>query len=118
MHNERMPILITTHRHLDDPTAEFLPNALPGVHRRAVATLEEARTAVCDVLRESARNQSGDEWHRAREMVVAPAWTGGTIKLPDGTVIEIEAVEWPEIAKHVSPHVIGPKAIIDAYNAA
>jgi hypothetical protein len=77
-----MPYVISTKTH-----------SAPGVQtiwdysRRAVATLDEART----YLYENVPSQRHVGWtHDVKHLPVA----GGTITLPDGTVIEVERVEW------------------------
>lgn len=95
-----MPYIITTHRHLDDPTAEFLPDALPGVSRRAVTTLEEARAALRKIVVDSAFDRGSTEGYPHYEDIGGLiAESGGTVgPLPDGTVIEVRPHAWYEIA--------------------
>jgi hypothetical protein len=80
--------IITTHRHLDDPTTEFLPGAAPAITRQTVVTLEEARTHLLD--RFGSVWISGVYEPLARE-VMALTESGSTVgPLPDGTVIVVE----------------------------
>jgi len=82
-----MPYVITTHRHLDDPTAEFLPGALPGVSRRAVATLKEAIKSINDEI----YHQEGELRADQSMMIDDLPEAGGSVgPLPDGTEIEVE----------------------------
>jgi hypothetical protein len=102
-----VPYIITTNRYMDDPTAEFLPGAKPGIERRAVATLDEAKGAV---IRELApRIDSAFEWDLGLE--------GGTVgPLPDGTVIEVAYAGWATLERATDPG-LSRDAILDAYNA-
>jgi hypothetical protein len=108
-----VPYIITTNRYMDDPTAEFLPGAKPGIERRAVATLDEAKGAV---IRELApRIDSAFEWDLGLE--------GGTVgPLPDGTVIEVKRVAWLNLARGVGLDcgdmcAVPNAEILDVYNA-
>jgi hypothetical protein len=84
-----VPYIITTNRYLDDPTAEFLPGAKPGVSRRAVATLDEARD---EVFRLWWQLDADSTSAKAVDDLVTDQ--GGTVgPLPDGTVIEVERVD-------------------------
>jgi hypothetical protein len=82
------------------------------VSRRAVATLEEAREVVWEVL------PAGSAW-------AGRAFTGGTVTLPDGTVIEVERTTWNALADALNgPQFVWPasteaaqRAQIDAFNA-
>lgn len=87
------------------------------VSRRAVATLDEAMTAACDVI--------GMEPWNVKQL--APfenqVWdlpeSGGTVgPLPDGTVIEVEAVTWSVLAYAAGITSSAGHRIIAAYNAA
>lgn len=95
-----MPYVITTH---------CLPSAAPTTTRRAVATLEEAFNAAPEPVRNA--------FWAARLALMALPESGGTVgPLPDGTVIEVERVWWPDLADAAG--MIGPhQSIIDAYNA-
>lgn len=114
-----MPYIITTHRHLDDPAAEFLPGAAPGVARRAVATLEEAlkHARECVWL---APNWGETRTARHIAEVDGLPESGGTVgPLPDGTVIEVESVAWDVLRERadMTHYNASDAAIIDAYNA-
>jgi hypothetical protein len=104
-----MPYVVTTKRLTPDGLGVTRPN-----ERRAVATLEEARQAVNDadeigavedLLFDLAQTVMRDDpqlhWDRDRGLIYLRAWdqlipeSGGTVgPLPDGTVIEVEPVEW------------------------
>jgi hypothetical protein len=86
-----MPYLITTKNRLDHRAdVEAL---LRG--RRAVATLEEARIEAAVLLR------SHGEEGKAQGVEMWLPESGGTVTLPDGTVIEVEAKSWADIAEAV-----------------
>jgi hypothetical protein len=82
-----MPFIVTTNRGCDD--AECSPRCRNRkLSRRAVATLEEARAVVATIT-EAARPDRAD----ILNAIVALRESGGTVgPLPDGTVIEVEAV--------------------------
>lgn len=92
-----MPFIVTTHRHLDDPTAEFLPDALPGVSRRAVATLEEARETARIIAWDKPYGQTPTPDVAAA--IYGLPESGGTVTLPDGTVIEVKHELWSVLAE-------------------
>lgn len=100
---------------IESSTPRYAPQfgrKVPHLTHYAVATLEEARKYVAE------RGGYADTDMNDFASRVATAGDGTSIgPLPNGTVIEVASVEWPEIAKHISPHIIGPKAILDAYNA-
>jgi hypothetical protein len=78
------------------------------VSRRAVATLEEAQ----DLVREAG----------ATVTAAVITESGGTITLPDGTVIEVEQTTWWTLASHAGFKGANRAAqaeylILDAYNA-
>lgn len=137
-----MPYIVTTHRHLDDPTAEFLPGSAPGVSRRAVATLDgeqRVRNHEGGTYAVFLRAEYGKPWeliagpfsdakvaNEAKRAILGLPEQGGTAApLPDGTVIEVEPALWRELDpncrfKHQSGPAVpeNPGEIIAAYNAA
>jgi hypothetical protein len=92
------PYIVTTKYPHDRPA---LMGSIPRREsRRAVATLEEAHEHVSDII--DAHGSGGRAW----------AWheSGGTVgPLPDGTLIEVEAVKWSDSEAQ--------RRILDAYNA-
>jgi 16S rRNA G527 N7-methylase RsmG len=89
------------------------------VTRRAVATLEKAREAVASSVR------ANNPYAFAKIVAAKNAVTesGGTITLPDGTVIEVAPTTWHDILAALPPHVArqvagNDTATIDAWNAA
>lgn len=109
-----MPYIITT-----DSPDERLALRGTGITRRAVATLDEARARIRNIVVESGRpgGTTADP--------ITP--TGGTVgPLPDGTVIEVRAVTpyelWREAGRPASAsrtHAPPDVAVsVDAYNAA
>ena len=112
-----MPYVITTRQpETHEPGFDGqLGNYVSGsVSRRAVATLEEARDVAQSLFTTHAKAD-------------APAWRlieddGGTIgPLPDGTVIEVEAVGWQDLAERTLTAVNAVAEhhdeILYAYNA-
>lgn len=113
-----MPYIITTHTY---------GWAMPGhgthsATRRAVATLDEARAAAHTSANMPATPSTLDALMGVRAAIDALPESGGTVgPLPDGTVIEVEPIDWTSLQ-----HAVGtarrvpatPAAIIDAYNAA
>jgi len=70
------------------------------VHRYAVATLEDARSAAYSIISQNAIGQSGDAWRRAANLVNHPAWPyleRSTVPLPDGTTVEARQVTWRQL---------------------
>lgn len=120
-----MPCIITTtegreayeHRRAADSGAY----RNQGIASRAVATLEE------DELKRRLFNwREGDELDSREALLLDAIVTaqlpedGGTIALPDGTVIEVTAIGWEAFAELVDEPVFGDDqnaALIDAYNA-
>lgn len=100
-----MPYIITTHRHLDDPTAEFLPDALPGVSRRAVASPEERTRCLWAMV----TNRHGGPEHLAA--VVSPGEIG---PLPDGTVIQVERRTYDWMAADLESREVNVFGMSDA----
>lgn len=78
------PFIVTTKRPVDavDCGHPEAPRDGWPVSRRAVATLEEARTA--------AQKPCGKDLMARLEASLIPE-SGGTVSLPDGTVIEVES---------------------------
>lgn len=128
-----MPYIITTRRLLPQPTVELVPaGTLLGsagdgrvlvVSRRAVATLEEAKRAAYKPIDDQRADfKMGPRvYGRLRRIAFDWSGSGGTVgPLPDGTVIEVEPIEWKGLARAagllVSDH-LGTDAILDAYNA-
>lgn len=95
--------------------------------RRAVATLHEARQDARNIVEDRAETPGWTEEYTAwREIARALHEDGDTIgPLADGTVIEVEQVEWSVLARrggsrHTTdtPNHVQSYAILDAYNAA
>jgi hypothetical protein len=87
-----MPYIITIHKRFD-----FQDSGVGGVQvesRRAVATLEEARTATCGIVVDSAFKRGSTEGYPPSERIADPITeSGGSVgPLPDGTVIEVEHI--------------------------
>jgi hypothetical protein len=89
-----MPYIVTTKR--VSATRTTPPNDNDLLSRRAVATLEGARTSAEESVKAHAVGLIG-QWRRQAESLPE---SGGTIgPLPDGTVIEVERVTWHDIAR-------------------
>lgn len=127
------PYIITT----NEPFNAVVHVHRPAFTRRAVATLDKARV----VVRESAQEADEatkhstwltDSWRNALRAANTLPESGGTITLPDRTVIEVAPTEWLEIfaALDISSdqaeerfrrddgQAAFEQRIIDAYNAA
>jgi hypothetical protein len=121
-----VPYIVTTKR---EPQDDGMGRSwFEHVSRRAVATLEAARTLASDEIIVAL----GNEAEGYRSLAYALPEAGGTVgPLPDGTVIEVEQVTWLDLARQagVGEHVgslvtdvergftyAGPR-ILDAYNA-
>lgn len=100
--------------------------------RRAVATLDEAQNIAQEAIDNGppiSSKREWDAWDALYDNVVVLEEPGGTIgPLPDGTLIEVERVDWVDLSRSSaigeqfvdtrrSPTDIG-KDIIAAYNAA
>lgn len=118
-----MPYIVTTRRpstlpHGEHPHDYGYPMTV--VSRRAVATLEEARGVAMDV------SLDADSPRCHRDAMGLPKSGGAVGPLPDGTMIEVEPVEWTELAsddrrsaKWAERGLFGAQnRIIVAYNAA
>lgn len=118
-----MPYIVTTTTPSADLGWRSEDPAQADVTRRAVATLDEARRAALDLYEESAGLvASGATADTFGEQ-------GGTVTLPDGTVIEVEPVSEATLYNAIRPtlccptcgvqqsHVSGSH-LIAAYNAA
>jgi hypothetical protein len=108
-----MPYIVTTRRPDRSYDHEVLGEDRGGVSRHAVATLEEAQDHIYSVCAEGETDDEiiADEIDRMPEQ-------GGTITLPDGTVIEVEQTRWIDLI-HASTATTdsSDQAILDAYNA-
>lgn len=90
---------------------------LDAIEPYAVATLDEAleyvSTTICDLMAGENFGQYQDEFRAIGE-------TGGSVgPLPDGTVIEVRRVSWPEmyaLAGHETADT-NAETILTAYNA-
>jgi hypothetical protein len=85
-----MPYVVTTKR--PRPQEGGCGEILAVVSRRAGGTLEEAQAEAHRIVNAQPHRLSDPLWNNAIE-----AWpkSGGTVgPLPDGTVIEVEPVEW------------------------
>lgn len=114
-----MPYIVTTKRH-HAITADPGCDDLIAVSRRAVATLEEAFNNVPPAVRSTLG---------LLDKLLALPESGGTVRLPDGTVIEVDRLTWVELAvtaKMDRPRLAAYDAlnsrrarrrIIDAFNA-
>jgi hypothetical protein len=92
------------------------------VSRRAVATLEEAHRLVWELL-PGESVMAHDDWRAAFMLKAAIPESGGTVDpLPDGRVIQIEQVGWPDLCARVQTRIADPnpsqQAILNAFNAA
>jgi hypothetical protein len=119
-----MPYIITT-KQVDGAAYD----TVVAVSRRAVATLDEARTWV---HRESVpdglpREMEQECWSYLDSNIARIGDQGGTVgPLPDGTVIEVERVSGYALAQRVAPLGLNPRdsdaaklvQILDVYNAA
>lgn len=107
-----MPYIITVKRRVDAPDLyrpEEVPEriALSTMSRRAVATLGEARKRCHDAVLNSelpnhaAMDPAHDLFYDAA--LALPEQGGPLGPLPDGTVIEVEEVEWTELIGPYGP---------------
>jgi hypothetical protein len=93
------------------------------VSRRAVATLEEARRGAFDRLQvENGAPEIWDagEYQSCIDDVERISGSGGTITLPDGTVIEVGEVDWGALmlaAGMRADYSYTEQQILHAYNA-
>jgi hypothetical protein len=86
-----MPYIVTT----NSPRGSFYPpHPNVAISRRAVATLEEARSSVHAVIHPLRTNQR-QGFDEASRLITE---SGGTITLPDGTIIEVESTSWYDLA--------------------
>ena len=112
-----MPYIITTTA--DDPHVGTPAMERVTVTRTAVATLDEARDVVTGIVEErepfshKVQETAGSNLSAMRE-------SGGTVgPLPDGTVIEVRAVAWQDLAPWPQPTDPPYRAdIIAAFNGA
>lgn len=110
-----MPYVITTKRPLMDPPLRS--DGFEIVSRRAVVTLEEARTYVTEIgLRPALLAEDYDD---LRQQFAGVRDSGGTVgPLPDGTLIEVEHWRWAALTDAAEmPDVASDAEIIAAYNA-
>jgi hypothetical protein len=97
------PYIVTRKR----PGSYFAGREPQALSRRAVATLEEARTLLI-------RSEHGGSLSTAL-LDTLPGTVG---PLPDGTVIAVEQTNWTDLAEPFTPEsFFGEQAILDAYNA-
>jgi hypothetical protein len=109
-----MPYIVTTKRPDAQPYNPAHANIWRPVSRRAVATLDAARRACLGVL--DAAHLQGSPVAVYRAAVDLPE-SGGTVgPLPDGTVIEVERVGWPDIWLKVGDGLSNAQALA-AFNA-
>jgi hypothetical protein len=111
-----MPYVITTRHN----RAETAPLTFPS--RRAVATLEERRAALIDLLEtHKPRINSASTFRALVDCVIDLPESGGTITLPDGTEIKVEPCPYSSLAGFAGLTIDSMPTdaqIIDAYNAA
>lgn len=84
--------------------------------KRAVATIEQARDAAADIIY---RQHDGTSHFDHFDAATYMPDTGGSIgPLPNGTVIEVRAVSWPELGQLAGRpyHFAEYGQTIDAYN--
>jgi hypothetical protein len=106
------PYIVTTKRPPKPPSRTS--HTVHGAHsRRAVATLEEARQAVLLSIHDHA------VWSEWEEYV--NTLSAGTIgPFPDGTIVQVERVDWPDLAVQsasANPTNHEKSRLIDAFNA-
>jgi hypothetical protein len=108
-----MPYIVTTEREL--PSAED-SSTLTYRERRAVATLEKARLVVREAVFTGSALTAPAIWN---SIAVLPE-SGGTVgPLPDGTVIEVEAVSWADLRERAGlgrDALVLDEQTITAYN--
>lgn len=98
------------------------PGYLPEQDPYAVATLDEARdTAAEEVLRSYEQDESEESFHGHygpfNALAHALTEQGGTIgPLPDGYVIDVQAVTWDRLSHIAESDTDDHDAIIDSYN--
>jgi cystathionine beta-lyase/cystathionine gamma-synthase len=103
-----MPYIVTT----NSPRGSFYPpHPNVAISRRAVATLEEARSSVHAVIHPLRTNQR-QGFDEASRLITE---SGGTITLPDGTIIEVESTSWYLGRGYVTKEE-GPEVLV-AWNA-
>ena len=71
------------------PDTDPGPKGPPQVTRRAVATLDEARTAVADIVRQRYPDRHPKTLMVRAALTMRPEQGGTVGPLPDGTVIEV-----------------------------
>ncbi len=100
-----MPYIITTTKHLNDPSGGVDQTA-----RRAVAALDEAWSHVFGAVQKFEIWSDGED--RIRRLIPE---SGGTVgPLPDGTVIEVARIGWKDLR---SGAALGPKAVANEAEA-
>jgi hypothetical protein len=130
-----MPYIIATKRPgigtsegLSIQPGGFFSQRLASVTRRAVATLEETQALLREAIIGSAHpdvaprlSLSTTECLMYHGTISSLPKTGGTIGLPDGTVIEVEFTNWADMAKSIgkpySKYDWRADELLDAFNA-
>jgi len=87
---------------------------IDAITRTASSDLIAARAAVQQVISDNDPNYDADMLNA----VDALPTDGGTVPLPDGTVIEVQRVSWPYLHVRSGTGVNTHAAILAAYNAA
>ena len=109
-----MPYIIETRTPYPYKAANAVPPGATIDTRTAVATLEEARESAFQTITDSLMENPFD-----LDALISEA--GGTITLPDGTVIEVRQVDWAELnGEHgyrLSSSPAMAERIIAAFNA-
>lgn len=105
-----MPYIVTTQRTSDERGVELLS-------RRAVATLEEAQDAAQQIVYDGPPIRVKTEWELICMVIADMPESGGSVgPLPDGTVIEVERVDWPRMAT-IAGYGGNPSRLIAAFNS-
>ena len=114
-----MPYVITTKRR-GSYGPQYSAAEADAVSHRAVTTLEEAKRAAYDVLDTQRDTMGPEKYGKLRCVIFDWSGSGGTVgPLPDGTVIEVEAVTWQDLGwvGTTTPDAGIAAPLLDAYNA-
>jgi len=97
------------------------PIAAEFTTRRAVATLDAAQDKAMRAVITASVGHSADDWGGYAHVARTLPEDGGTLRLPDGTVIEAARVDWGYFTGYQTDAQPGDAlcmASLDAYNAA